>query len=71
MIEKVEAESGKGKVLAAEAGGPGATVEVVRNAVMGKGKEGAGAKGEKEKEDKAAAETATEVADSAAKVDGE
>ena len=71
VIEKVEAEPGKGKVLAAEAGGPAATVEVVRNAVMSTGKAGGGAKSEKEKEDKAAAETATEVADSAAKVDGD
>ncbi|KAF2235180.1 AhpC-TSA-domain-containing protein [Viridothelium virens] len=72
VIEKVAGQEGQGKVLAAEAGGPAATVEVVRNAVMGKAKDGGGkGENEKEREDKEAAETATEVADSAAKVDGE
>ncbi|KAI9714263.1 MAG: hypothetical protein M1820_000222 [Bogoriella megaspora] len=55
---------GKGKVLAAEAGGPEKTVEIVRKAVAGKAKEGT-------KEDKEAADTAGEVADTAAEVDGE
>jgi peroxiredoxin Q/BCP len=52
-----------GKVLAAEPGGPDATVEVVRKLV------GGGAGGSKEKEDVEAAKTADEVADTAAKVD--
>lgn len=51
-----------GKVLAAEAGGPAATVEVVRKVLT----EGAAAK---EEADAEAAETAAEVADTAAKVD--
>ena len=63
VLEKSDDGASTARVLAAEAGGPAATVEVVRNAVMG----GVG----KEREDKAAADTAGEVADSAAKVDGE
>jgi thioredoxin-dependent peroxiredoxin len=59
-----------GKVLAAEPGGPAATVEVVRNAVAGKNL-GEEKSEEDKKEDKKAAETAGEVADTAEKVDGE
>jgi peroxiredoxin Q/BCP len=56
-----------GKVLAAEPGGPMPTVEVVKRVVASSG----GAKGGAEKkEDKEKAETAAEVADTAAKVDG-
>jgi len=58
-----------GKVLAAEPGGPPATVEVVRKLVGGSA-ESVPAKGEvMQKEDAEAAKTADEVADSAAKVD--
>jgi len=53
-----------GKVLAAEPGGPDATVEVVRKLVSG------GADGDnKAKEDAEAAKTADEVADTAEKMD--
>lgn len=59
-----------GKVLAAEPGGPAATVEVVRKLVGGNA-EGVPTTGEvKQKEDAEAAKTAAEVADTAAKVDG-
>jgi peroxiredoxin Q/BCP len=59
-----------GKVLAAEPGGPAATVEVVRKLLSGN-PEGAPAAGgaKKTKEDAEAAKTADEVADTAAKVD--
>lgn len=58
-----------GKVLAAEPGGPAATVEVVKKLVSG-GAAGAATGGEgKKQEDKEAAKTADEVADTAAKVD--
>jgi peroxiredoxin Q/BCP len=61
----------EGKVLAAEPGGPAATVEVVRK--LASDKEGVPSKGKvekaEEKEDEEMAETAGEVADSAAKVD--
>ncbi|CAN9295889.1 unnamed protein product [Alternaria sp. RS040] len=61
----------KGKVLAAEPGGPAATVDVVRELVGNK--EGVLSKEDAEKaekkEDHEMAETADEVADSAAKVD--
>jgi peroxiredoxin Q/BCP len=58
-----------GKVLAAEPGGPAATVEVVRKLVGGNA-EGVPTTGEvKQKEDAEAAKTAAEVADTAAKVD--
>ncbi|KAI9688497.1 MAG: hypothetical protein M1822_001446 [Bathelium mastoideum] len=70
VLEKVE-DGSSAKVLAAEAGGPAATVEVVRSAVMSASGGGAVGKVDKESEDKMAAETAGEVADSAAKVDGE
>ncbi|KAH9876179.1 hypothetical protein J1614_004058 [Plenodomus biglobosus] len=52
----------KGKVLAAEPGGPAKTLEIVRKAI-GEGASGA------TKEDVEAAKTAAEVADTAAKVD--
>lgn len=55
-----------GKVLAAEPGGPAATVEVVRKLVGGAA-EGSG--DGKAKEDAEIAKTADEVADTAAKVD--
>jgi peroxiredoxin Q/BCP len=59
-----------GTVLAAEPGGPAATVEVVRKLVGGNA-EGVPTTGEvKQKEDAEAAKTAAEVADTAAKVDG-
>jgi peroxiredoxin Q/BCP len=62
----------EGKVLAAEPGGPAATVEVVRKLVGDK--EGVPGQAEvekaEEKEDEEMAGTADEVADSAAKVDG-
>lgn len=59
-----------GKVLAAEPGGPAATVEVVRKLVGGNA-EGVPTVGDvKQKEDAEAAKTADEVADTAAKVDG-
>lgn len=61
-----------GKVLAAEAGGPAATVEVVKKLVDNK--DAVPSKKEVEdkeqKEDKEMADTAGEVADTAAKVDG-
>ena len=58
-----------GKVLAAEGGGPAATVEVVRKLVGGDAA-GVPTVGEvKKKEDADAAKTADEVADTAAKVD--
>jgi peroxiredoxin Q/BCP len=53
-----------GKVLAAEPGGPDATVDVVRKLVSG----GAGGDN-KAKEDADAAKTADEVADTAEKMD--
>jgi peroxiredoxin Q/BCP len=52
-----------GKVLAAEAGSPEGTVTIVRKIVAG------GAATDESKEDVEAAETAGEVADTAAKVD--
>ncbi|KAL5120480.1 thioredoxin peroxidase dot5 [Pleosporales sp. CAS-2024a] len=58
-----------GKVLAAEPGGPAATVEVVRKLVSGSAA-GVPTKGNvKQKEDAEAAETAAEVADTAEKMD--
>jgi peroxiredoxin Q/BCP len=58
-----------GKVLAAEPGGPAATVDVVRKLVGGNA-EGVPTKGDiKKKEDTEAAETADEVADTAEKMD--
>lgn len=54
-----------GKVLAAEAGGPAATLEVVKGIVKTMGADANGAK----EEGKKVAETAAEVADSAAKLD--
>ncbi|KAB2574870.1 putative disrupter of telomere silencing protein [Lasiodiplodia theobromae] len=64
-----------GKVLAAEAGGPDATVEVVKKIVAGKsgGDNAKADEKEKQAEDKKQAETAGEVADAAAEagVDGE
>ncbi|KAF2086046.1 AhpC-TSA-domain-containing protein [Saccharata proteae CBS 121410] len=66
----------QGKILAAEAGGPDATVEVVKKLVESKGDSSAVEKveeaGEKntEKSDKAQADVAGEVADSAEKLDG-
>lgn len=59
-------------MLAVEAGGPAATVEVVKKLVEGMGgdeKDGDGEKAE-EKEDEKAAETAAEVADVAKGLDG-
>lgn len=62
----------EGKVLAVQPGGPAATVDVVRELVDNK--DGVPSKGDAEKaekkEDKEMAETAGEVADTAAKVDG-
>lgn len=60
-----------GKVLAAEPGSPAGTVEVVEKLVGG-GSESTQDAGEakKKEEDVKAAETAAQVADSAAKVDG-
>jgi peroxiredoxin Q/BCP len=59
-----------GKILAAEPGGPAATVEVVRK-LLGGNPEGVPTAGAvKQKEDVEAAKTADEVADTAAKVDG-
>lgn len=55
-----------GKVLAAEPGGPAATVEVVRKLVGGTA---AGSGEGKAEEDAEIAKTAAEVADTAAKVD--
>jgi thioredoxin-dependent peroxiredoxin len=66
-----------GKVLAAEPGGPQATVDVVKRVVeeLGGSKEEVKSTGdlanEPSKEDKEAADTAAAVADTAAKVDGE
>jgi peroxiredoxin Q/BCP len=58
-----------GKVLAAEPGGPAATVDVVRKLVGGNA-EGVPTKGDiKKKEDTEAAKTAAEVADTAEKMD--
>jgi peroxiredoxin Q/BCP len=58
-----------GEVLAAEPGGPAATVEVVRKLVGGNA-EGVPTKGAvKKSEDKEAAKTADEVADTAEKMD--
>jgi peroxiredoxin Q/BCP len=58
-----------GKILAAEPGGPAATVEVVRK-LLGGNPEGVPTVGAvKQKEDVEAAKTADEVADTAAKVD--
>ncbi|PPJ51866.1 hypothetical protein CBER1_09585 [Cercospora berteroae] len=65
-----------GKVLAAEPGGPAPTLEVVKKVVASFGGD-AGSDGIKKAEnkvdgeDKAAAETAADVADTAAKLDGE
>lgn len=58
----------EGKVLAVEAGGPAATVEVVKGLVENMGGDGEGE--EKEVEDEKAAETAAEVADVAKGLDG-
>ncbi|KAL1628020.1 thioredoxin peroxidase dot5 [Neofusicoccum ribis] len=62
-----------GKVLAAEAGGPDATVEVVKKLVEGKGGADKPADKDKTADDKEKADTAGEVADAAeaAHVDGE
>ncbi|KAF2797943.1 AhpC-TSA-domain-containing protein [Melanomma pulvis-pyrius CBS 109.77] len=57
-----------GKVLAAEPGSPEGTVNVVKKIVAGGGATGAG-ETTKEQEDVAIAKTASEVADTAAKVD--
>jgi thioredoxin-dependent peroxiredoxin len=59
-----------GKVLAAESGGPEATVDVVRKIVGGGGSAAAG-EPVKEKEDAELAKTASEVADTAAKIDAD
>jgi peroxiredoxin Q/BCP len=61
-----------GEVLAVEAGGPAATVEVVRKLVEAQGGETAAAEGEekKEAETEKMAETAAEVADVAEDLDG-
>ena len=71
----------QGKVLAAEAGGPAATVDAVQKLVGSKpatGKAGTAAHEDKAKEphagkleDTAKAEVAADVADTAAKLDGE
>lgn len=64
----------EGKVLAVEAGGPAATVEVVKKLVEGMGGDEKDVDGEKaeekEDEDEKAAETAAEVADVAKGLDG-
>lgn len=64
----------EGKVLAVEAGGPAATVEVVKKLVdsIGGGEkdEGVGKAEEKEAEDEKVADTAAEVADVAKGLDG-
>jgi thioredoxin-dependent peroxiredoxin len=61
-----------GKVLAAEAGSPDGTVAVVKKLVEAGGTaEGAGKAETEEKKDVEMANTADEVADSAAKVDGD
>ena len=59
----------EGKVLAVEAGGPAATVEVVKKLVDIMGGDGEKVD-EKEVEDEKAAETAAEVADVAKGLDG-
>lgn len=59
----------EGKVLAAEPGGPAATVEVVRKLLKGNA-QSVPTEGDGKKEDVEAAKTADEVADTAAKVDG-
>jgi len=59
-----------GKVLAAEGGGPQATVDVVKKVVDSQDAPAAD-KEVKEKEDTELAQVASEVADSAAKLDGE
>ena len=56
-----------GKVLAAEAGGPAATVDVVKDIVAKMG--GAKPEGVEKAKDKLMAETAGEVADTAATMD--
>ncbi|OAK95958.1 AhpC-TSA-domain-containing protein [Phaeosphaeriaceae sp. SRC1lsM3a] len=58
-----------GKVLAAEPGGPAATVEVVRKLLAGNASSVPAVGDVKEKENAEAAKTADEVADTAAKVD--
>jgi thioredoxin-dependent peroxiredoxin len=60
-----------GKVLAAEPGGPDATVDVVRKLVAGGETAAPAVEAEKKETDAEAAKTAGEVADSAAKVDSE
>jgi peroxiredoxin Q/BCP len=61
-----------GKVLAAEAGGPAATVEVVKKLVASLGGDAKDkVEGEGEGEDKKMADVAADVADSAEKVDGD
>lgn len=64
-----------GKVLAAEAGGPQATVDVVQKLLAAKGADPSAApsaaESAKKEEDTAAAKTADEVADTAEKLDGE
>jgi len=59
----------EGKVLAVEAGGPAATVEVVKKLVDSMGGDGEKVD-ENEVEDEKAAETAAEVADVAKGLDG-
>jgi peroxiredoxin Q/BCP len=59
-----------GEVLAVEAGGPAATVEVVRKLVEAQGGETAAEGEEKEAETEKMAETAAEVADVAEDLDG-
>lgn len=59
-----------GKVLAAEPGGPQATVDAAKNAMDGQDASAAD-KEVKEKEDTELAQVASEVADTAAKIDGE
>ena len=58
-----------GKVLAAEPGGPAATVEVVRKLLKGNAQSVPTVGDVKEKENAEAAKTADEVADTAAEVD--
>ncbi|KAF2467034.1 AhpC-TSA-domain-containing protein [Lindgomyces ingoldianus] len=61
-----------GKVLVAEAGSPDGTVAVVKKIVASsEGAPALAAQGAKDKEDVAMAQTASEVADTAAKVDNE
>lgn len=60
-----------GKVLASEPGGPDATVNVVKKLVSGGGDATGAPALEKKETDTEAANTASEVADTAAKVDGE